>query len=106
MAQDINWQGEESVNLLTEALEKGDEVVVWFEGEPVQDLVTMARELDPLTEKPTLKRPELYPAQALLGAGKHEHLRPLARAHSVADNNGYLVDLDPDAGTMRFRKEV
>lgn len=106
MAQDIQWQGEESVDLLSQALHNGDEVVVWFEGEPVQDLVAMARHLDPLNEKPDLKRPGLYPVQAVLGANKHDHLKPLAQLHDVADNNGYLVDLDPDEGSMRFHKGI
>jgi|GEM_PF-5435486 hypothetical protein len=106
MAQDIQWQGEESVDLLSEALHNGDEVVVWFQGQPAQDLVAMAQHLDPLNEKPDLKRPGLYPVQAVLGANRHEHIKPLAGLHDIADSNGYLVDLDPDEGTMRFHKGI
>ncbi|MFA9459705.1 hypothetical protein [Thiohalorhabdus methylotrophus] len=106
MARDIQWQGEAAMDLLSDALDNGDEVVVWFEGEPVQDLVAMAQHLDPLNEKPDLKRPALYPVQAVLGAGKHQHIKPLAQLHDKADGNGYLVDLDPDAGSMRFHKGV
>ncbi|HKJ71844.1 MAG TPA: hypothetical protein VKA55_08850 [Gammaproteobacteria bacterium] len=104
MAQEIQWQGQETVELLSQALHNGDEVIVWFAGEPVQDLVDMARHLDPLHEKADLKRPGLFPVQAVLGANKHEHIKPLADLHDVADGNGYLVDLDPDAGSMRFHK--
>ncbi|MFP4560904.1 MAG: hypothetical protein ACLFRB_07950 [Thiohalorhabdus sp.] len=106
MAREIQWHNDDSLDLLSAALDSGDEVVVWFEGEPVEDLVAMARHLDPLNEKPDLKRPGLYPVQAVLGAGRHDHLRPLAQLHDKADGNGYLVDLDPDAGSMRFYKEV
>ncbi|MEF8793438.1 hypothetical protein [Thiohalorhabdus sp.] len=106
MAQEIQWQDGNSLDLLSEALHNGNEVVVWFEGEPAQDLIAMAQHLDPLNEKPDLKRPGLYPAQALLGANRHEHIQPLSRLHETADNNGYLVDLDPDAGSMRFYKGV
>ncbi|HKJ88646.1 MAG TPA: hypothetical protein VKA48_09085 [Gammaproteobacteria bacterium] len=106
MARELQWQSEKSLELLSEALENGDEVVVWFEGEPVEDLVAMARHLDPLNEKSDLKRPDLYPVQAVLGAGRHDHLKPLAQLHDKADANGYLVDLDPEAGSMRFHKGV
>ena len=106
MSQQIQWQGEETVAQLDTALSNGEEVTVSFGPEAREDLVAMAQHLDPLNEKPDLKRPGLYPVQAVLGANKHEHIKPLAQVHSTADNNGYLIDLDPDAGTMRFDKEA
>jgi hypothetical protein len=106
MAQEIQWQGEESVAALASALDSGEEVIVQFGEAAKEDLAAMARHLDPLNEKPDLKRPGLYPVQAVLGANKHEHIKPLAQVHDQADGNGYLVDLDPDAGTMRFHKEA
>ncbi|HKL77949.1 MAG TPA: hypothetical protein VJ985_06235 [Gammaproteobacteria bacterium] len=106
MAQEMQWQGEDSVATLAAALDNGEEVIVHFGTEAAEDLAAMARHLDPLNEKPDLKRPGLYPVQAVLGANKHDHIKPLAQVHDQADNNGYLVDLDPDAGTMRFHKEA
>ena len=44
--------------------------------------------------------------QAVLGDNRHEHIQPLAGVHDIADSNGYLVDLDPDEGTMRFHKGI
>lgn len=104
MDREINWTDEDSIAALTGALSAGEDTRVHFPDQAREDLEAMARGLDPLNELPDLRRSNLYPAQVVLGAGRYPHIGALAQAHDAADANGYLVDLDPDAGTMHFHK--
>jgi hypothetical protein len=104
MDREITWQDSDSAEELTNALNRGEEVLVRFPEAAREDLEAMARGLDPLNELPDLRRSSLYPVQVVLGAARYSQIGALAQAHDAADGNGYLVDLDPDAGTMHFHK--
>ena len=104
MAREINWSDDNSIEAITSALNAGEDTLVHFPEAAREDLEAMARGLDPLNELPGLRRSNLYPVQVVLGAGRYPHIGALAQAHDTADANGYLVDLDPDAGTIHFHK--